>query len=153
MDNSQTKQNSQDQPVVSQVQPQQNPVQQVPTPQQPISGPHKEMGPTVEAPVVEYVSPAGHEVEPVLAPEVKEAGVESSPNIEKPQITEQQQKAGLQPAPEVTPVIASQQTNTIQLPYTYPQVQQKIKATKEDESAHWLMMLYKFILEKSGVKA
>ncbi len=141
MDTNQPNQNNQAQPL-----------HVAPQPQYPISGPHKEMAP-IEAPVSEYVAPAGHEVEPVLSPEVQEAGVETSPSIEAPQITDEHKKAGVVPPAQVTPVQVAQNPSAVPIPYTFTQVEEKFKETKSDESVHWLMKLYKFIFAREGVQA
>jgi hypothetical protein len=154
MDNSQNNQNTGGQQLVPQAQSQQNkPSQQPSAGQNPVSGSNKEMGP-IEAPVAEYVAASNpQEIEPVLVPEVKEAGVETAPNGETPELGEEHKKIGITKAPEVTPVAVSD-TPSVQLPtYTYPQVQQQIKDTPVEESAHWLAVLHKFILEKLGVRA
>ena len=123
-------------------------------PQNPVSGPHKELGPMMEAPVAEYVAPANpSEIEPVLTPEVKEVGVESAPNVETPQLTEEHKKVGITHAPEATPVTAAMSSQTVQWPYTYQQVEEKIKETTNEDSAHWLFKLHKLVLEKLGVRA
>ncbi len=146
MDNSQNNQNTPTPQV-------QNQTQQGPIVQQPISGPHKEMGPTIEAPLAEYVAPSSPtELEPVLAPEVKEAGVESTPTKEVPHITEEHKKMGVTPPSETIPVSITQSSSSVTLP-TYTQVQQTIKDTPVEESARWLAVLHKFILERLGVKA
>lgn len=121
-------------------------------PQNLISGPHKELGPVMEAPVAEYVAPSSpHETEPILTPEVKEAGVETVPSPEMPKITEEHKQAGVTPAAEAIPV-STTSTSSVSMPFTYPQVQQQLKETQVEESSHWLAMLHKFILERLGAK-
>lgn len=122
---------------------QQQPVAQ---PAMPVSGLHKEHAPlTMEAPVAEYVQPT--EVEPVLHPEVAEAGVEVVEQQERPQITVEQKAVGINHAPPVMPVTVAQ-PRTVTLPYTPQQVVALEKSTKVDESAHWLVMLTKYIMQK-----
>jgi hypothetical protein len=112
----------------------------------PVSGPHKEHAPlTVEAPVAEYVRPT--EVEPVLHPEVAESGVEVVEQQERPQISVEQKAVGVNHAPPVMPVSMTQ-TATVTLPYTPQQVVALEKTTKVDESAHWLVVLTKYIMQK-----
>lgn len=121
--------------------------------QTPISGPHKEMSPVVtEAPVQEYVAPSSpQEIEPVLPPEVKEAGVEAVTNNEFPKLSEEDRKAGIAPAPEATPVTDVSQQHSVQLPSPL-QVEQTIKTTTVQDSAHWHATLLKYLLARLGVK-
>lgn len=65
---------------------------------------HKEAGPslTLEQSVVEVLQPS--EVEPVLHPEVAEAGVEVSKDAELPDLTAHDKNAGLSHAPVITPI-------------------------------------------------
>lgn len=46
--------------------------------------------------LTEYASLPGSELEPDLAPELKEAGVEHSPNTERPTLTVQDKRLGIQ---------------------------------------------------------
>lgn len=116
-------------------------------PDNPVGGMGKEMGP-----IAEYIAPASpHEIEPVLPTEVKEAGVESVSQQETPKVTDDQKKLGVTLAPAEIPVSMSS-SMAIQIPYTYPQLQQKVKETPVDDSGHWLAVLYTFILERLGIK-
>lgn len=124
------------------------PVTQVqqPAPQVAVSGPHKEHAPvTIEAPVAEYMQPT--EVEPVLQPEVKEAGVEIVEQQERPEITVEQKSMGVSHAPPVMPVSVPQ-AQTVTLPYTPEQVATLAKTTKVEDSDHWLVLLTKYIMQK-----
>lgn len=121
-------------------------MQQPVQPMQPVSGPHKEHAPlTVEAPVAEYLRPT--EVEPVLHPEVAEAGVEVVEQQERPQISVEQKAVGVNHAPPVMPMTVSQ-TQTVTLPYTPQQVLAMEKTTKVENADHWLVVLTKYIMQK-----
>ncbi len=114
-------------------------------PQNPISGPHKEAGPILQAPVSEYVRPS--EVTPQIPPEVAEAGVEVAPNKEQPQLTQEHQAVGIQHAKEATPLTIPTQP-TVQLPYTPLEAKEIEKKTSITESKHWLAALTAYLLKK-----
>lgn len=122
----------------------------IPTPPNPVSGPHKEIAPirqvpVVEAPVTEYIRPT--EVSPQLNQEVVEAGVEVVNNPEQPQLTQEHKTAGLEPAKEAVPVTVPLQP-TIQLPYSAQQVKEIEKKVPISESKHWLAALTEYLLKK-----
>lgn len=140
------------QPVQPQVPPQTvAPIQPIQSPQYPVSGPHKEAAPIMQAPVSEYVRPT--EVAPQLQPEVREAGVEVVTNPEQPQLTQEHKAVGLEPAKEAVPVVIPTQP-TIQLPYTAQQAKEIEKKVPVAESRHWLAVLTEYLLKKlQGVTA
>ncbi|GIW61185.1 MAG: hypothetical protein KatS3mg089_0037 [Patescibacteria group bacterium] len=109
-----------------------------------ISGPQKEHAP-LEAPVVDYIKPT--EVEPVLHPEVKEVGVEISHDQEKPKLTEEHQRLGIEYAKESVPVSLSKTSGT-NLPYNPEQIAMLKKTTHKDDSKHWLVILTEYLLKK-----
>ncbi len=112
--------------------------------QYPLSGSQKEHAP-LEAPIAEYVKPT--EVEPVLHPEVKEVGVEASPNLEHPNLTEEHQRLGIEYAKESVPVSLSKTSGT-NLPYNPEQIAMLKKTTHKDDSKHWLVILTEYLLKK-----
>ncbi len=112
--------------------------------QYPVSGPLKEHAP-LETPSVEYIKPT--EVEPTLHPEVKEAGVEISPNLDRPPLTDEHQRLGIENAKESIPVSVSQ-TPSAQLPYTQEQIEMLKKNTSKDDSKHWLVILIEYLSKK-----
>jgi len=120
----------------------QKPIAQPPSP---MSGPHKEAGPVYQAPVSEYVRPT--EVTPQIPLEVAESGVEASPNIEQPQLTQEHKAVGIQHAKEATPV-AIPTHPTVQLPYTPLEAKEIEKTTSITESKHWLAALTEYLLKK-----
>ncbi len=116
----------------------------IPTPPNAMSGPLKEFGPTVAAPVAEVLTPS--DVEPDIPQEVKEAGVEASPNTEQPKIPQQvQQLTGIKPVSDAVPVPTAP-SDTIQLPMPEPEAEQVIKTKKVADSIRWLATL---ILEQA----
>lgn len=112
----------------------------------PVSGPHKERAPIMQAaPLAEYIQPT--EVTPQVPQEVAEAGVEVVANPEQPQLTSEHQAVGLQPAREAVPAVITQ-TQTIQLPYSAVVAQQVEKQSSVKESRHWLAILTEYLLKK-----
>lgn len=123
----------------------QMPQQPAPQPQYSVSGPHKEAGPIMQAPVSEYVRPS--EVTPQIPQEVSEAGVEVSPNPEHVPLNQTHQQVGIQHAKEATPVVIPTQP-TVQLPYTALEAKEIEKKTSINESKHWLAALTEYLLKK-----
>lgn len=138
----------------------QQPAQQVPQPQQPsspISGGNKEHGPIGSGKVAEYVAPHPSEATPELPQEVKEAGVEASPNVEQPGIPEEAKQAGVSHAKETVPVTVSDQAPTpqpVQLPtpMNYEEAKKEVSQGNPTNSKTWLGMLSKYVLEKFGMQ-
>lgn len=129
------------------IQPLSRPIQ---APQNPVSGPHKEVAPvrqmpTAEAPVAEYVRPT--EVAPQLQQEVVDAGVEVVHNPEQPQLTQEHKAVGLELAKEAVPVTIPAQPTT-QLPYSAQEVKEIEKKVPISESKHWLAALTEYLLKK-----
>lgn len=123
--------------------------QPIPQPQAPVSTPHKEAGPfhlagvhsdtsEVSSQIEELIVPS--EPEPIIQDELAEHGVEAVVDHEKPKITTEHIKVGLEPAKESTPV-ATQPSGFVQLPMTEEEAVKTIKTTKITESKHWLAML------------
>lgn len=112
--------------------------------QYPVSGPQKEHAP-IETSVAEYIKPT--QEEPLLQPEVKEVGVEVSPNLEHPSLTEEHQSLGIEYAKESVPV-AFPKKSSIQLPHTLEQTAMLKKTTNKDDSKHWLLTLAEYLLKK-----
>ena len=110
----------------------------IPVPPNAMSGPMKEFGPP-SAPPTELVMPT--EAAPDIPQEVKEAGVEESPNTEQPNIPQQvQQTTGIQPAHEAVPVPTAP-SDTIQLPMPEIDAVETIKKHKVIDSIRWLATL------------
>lgn len=149
MDDTIRTQQSGQQPVQQQSQPSaQLPVSQGQQPAQPVSGPHRERAP-LEAPVADYVQPSGHDVEPQVPQEVREAGVETKSEV--PQLPLDVQQAGVTHAKEVTAVTLTQQQQT-QLPYSYQQAHQIQKTGKKDDSQTWFAALITFLLKRMSLQ-
>lgn len=111
----------------------------IPTPPNAMSGPLKEFGPTLAAPVAEVLTPS--DAEPDIPQEVKEAGVEASPNTEQPNISPQvQQLTGIKPVSDAVP-LPTAPSDTIQLPMPEPEAEQLIKTKKVADSIRWLATL------------
>lgn len=84
-------------------------------PAEPVGGMNKEAGPVmhIEQPVSEVLTPS--EAEPVLSPELVEAGVEVPPNPHVPDLTVHDKNAGLSHAPVIAPV-PTQPSGAVVLP-------------------------------------
>lgn len=119
--------------------PAQDPQQQ-PSVQTPVSAAgtmHKEAG--LPLPTTELIRPT--EVEPIIPPEVAEYGVEAVKDHEKPELSLEDKKGGLEPAKEAVPV-PTQPSGLITLPMTQAQAMQTLKKTKSvSESVAWLAVL------------
>lgn len=110
----------------------------VPTTPDPISTPHKEMGP-IGGTVQEYITPS--EVEPTIPMEVAEHGVEAIVNPEVPSLPEEVKQAGVEPAKDVTPVVTNPQ-GTVHLPMTIQEAKKTVKFHKKiGDSLYWLATL------------
>jgi len=119
--------------------------QSIQQPQYPISGPHKETGPVMQAPVSEYLRPT--EVVPQISAEAAEAGVEESPNMEQFQLTSEHTAVGIKHAGNAMPVAIPTQP-AMQLPYTPLEAKEVVRSTSIAESKHWLASLTEFLLKK-----
>lgn len=76
------------------------------------------------------------EQEPIIHPEVREAGVSSVPKT--PPITQEQKNVGIQPAKETT-VVSTEPTGKIKLPIPESKAEEIIKNDKDtQDSAVWL---------------
>lgn len=101
---------------------------------EPVSSPHKEGMPTVQT---EHIKPA--EIEPVIHPEVKEAGVETY--TEKPVLDQEHVKIGVTHSPDSTSV-PTQPSGIINLPLTERQATNVVKVHKKvSDSVTWLAVL------------
>lgn len=112
--------------------------QQVQPPFMPIGSMHKEAGPSkiIEVPVSEIISPS--ESAPEISPEVEQAGVEVSKNVDVPDLTMHDKKAGLEHAPVIAPV-PTQPSGAVQLPLTPEQATETLKKQKNTKnSVTWL---------------
>jgi hypothetical protein len=128
--------------------------QQVPQPVSPVSGGHKEYAPI---PVrTEAVSHSPAESSPQIPNELRELGIEASPDTAKPDISPAAQQAGVQPVKTAAPVLtapsAAQPAAVLPTPMSYQQAVTNLKAHKSDESVSWLSMLSKYVLEKIGMQ-
>ena len=140
----------QNQPVQDASQTQVTPIQQ---PANPVSSGNKEHAPIGQAQAGEYVQPSPVEASPIIPHEVREAGVEESPDTMKPDIPPDVQQLGLQPVKTAValPTQLSDQV-VIPTPMSYQQAMTTLKSHKADESVAWLSMLSKYILEKLGMQ-
>ena len=114
------------------------PAPKVAPPATPVSLPHREAGPGLGR-MTEFVQPT--HAEPVLAPEVKEAGVEVAPNVEQPQIPAAVAQAGVQPAKAAVPVQPVTETVVQYLtdqPFSEVEAVKLEKSTKARDSIRWL---------------
>ncbi len=112
-------------------------------PDNPVSPSGKEFGPTTPASVKEYIQPSQPEV--TLSEEVKEAGVQPSPNTSQPALPPQQKHPQITLAKESVPVQTNPQ-GVIQLPMQEDRAIEVIKTNKPMESVRWLATL---ILEQA----
>lgn len=101
----------------------------------PVSAPQKEQQP-VSSEVSEFVKPS--EAEPVIHPELAEAGVEKIKEV--PDLTLEDKKAGLSAAKESVPV-STVPSGLVQLPMTEEEARRTIKTTKPSDSRHWWAVL------------
>ncbi len=95
------------------------------------------------------------EAEPQLHPEVKEAGVEVSPNHEVPSLTYDDKQAGLTHAKEVTPV-ATEPSGLVNMPFPTPMtLQQAETVIKTDrntaDSKLWLGTLIRKLFRQFDI--
>ncbi len=119
------------------------------TPPNAVSGPLKEFGPSVAVPA-EIIMPT--DVEPDIPQEVKEAGVEASPNTEQPNISQAVQHiTGIQPARDAVPVPVTPST-TIQLPMAEADAVQIIKTRSVAEAIRWFATLILRQTKRTQVK-
>lgn len=145
-----TKNPAQDQPVQDTAQVQTTPIQQ---PFQPVSGGNKEHAPLGVAAPSEHLRPAAVEASPAIPKEVRDAGVEESPDTTKPDIPPDAQKLGVQPVKTAVPVPTTLSDQpVVPTPMNYQQAMTTLKTHKADESVAWLSMLSKYILEKLGMQ-
>lgn len=103
----------------------------------------------IEAPASEYMQPT--EVAPTIPQEVSEV-VELSPDKEQPQLNETHTQVGISHSDPVSIQHPTAPTGSVTLPYTFEQATQIEKATKEDDSEHWLVLLSKYIMRKLAFK-
>lgn len=114
----------------------------------PVGGPHKEQAPRsgAEQP---YLQPT--EQNPVLSPEVQEAGVEVVTSQPQPKIpVEVKQATGLEPAKDAVPV-STEPSGIVQLPnipFKESEVDEIYKHTKPNDSKHWLVLLTKYVIDQ-----
>jgi hypothetical protein len=115
----------------------QQPPQQPQQPIEPVGGMHKEAGPTmvVEQPVAEVLTPS--ESEPVLHPEVVEAGVEVSKNLEAPPDLTMHDKGMIEHAPVIAPV-PTQPSGTLQYLIPEEKAVETLKHKNTSKSITWL---------------
>lgn len=98
----------------------------------------KEQAPVTTAPLPETGSIEPSEKAPQLPKEVAEAGVEIVKPHDVPQLTLEDKKAGLTPAPVIA-LVPTQPTDNIVLPMTGEQATQVVKTNKKpNNSIVWL---------------
>lgn len=105
---------------------------------QPVSLPHKELGPS--RPTHDYGSVSLSEPEPYISEEVAEAGVEVTPDTYRPDIPSDVVKLGVTPAKAATPVVTTS-TGKITLPLTQESAQTAKKTYSIRDSMRWLAEL------------
>lgn len=114
--------------------------QQQPVPPVPVSGIQKELqvGPISQPTTETLIKPT--ETEPVLSPEVSEAGVEAH-DYETIHLTEEQKKAGILPAKEATPM-PTEPSGMVHLPMDPKKAHIVLKTHKKiADSIVWLALL------------
>jgi hypothetical protein len=104
-------------------------------PQGAVSGPQKEYAPVRNEPIVRPSIP-----EVAIAPEIKEHGVEQSPDPHTPTVSPPAKQAGVEVAKEATPPPVSP-SGKVQLPMTVEQAQQLKKTKSWKDSIFWLAEL------------
>lgn len=107
----------------------------------PVSVPQKEQQP-VSPEISEFVKPS--EAEPVIHPELAEAGVEKVKEV--PDLTLEDRKAGLSAAKESVPV-STTPSGLVQLPMTEEEAKRTIKTTSVSDSRHWLAVLVEKVFQ------
>lgn len=115
-------------------QSQQSDVSAPPVGIQPVGGP-REQGPSSQMNASEIVIPT--EVEPVVSPEVKEAGVITVPNQEQIHVSPELKNAGVAAVKTAVPVQTTP-SYSIQLPITEEEAKKNIKIHPVFDSARWL---------------
>ena len=130
-------------------------------PQQPAQqisyGGNKEHGPVGTA-SVDRVQAAPVEAVPHIPEELRELGIEDSPNPHTPTVPNDARQAGVTPVKTAVPVTTVTSTDPIvpqaqiPTPVNYQQAMQNLREHKADESISWLSMLSKYILEKLGME-
>jgi len=105
---------------------------------EPVSLPHKELGPS--RPTHDFGSVSLSEPEPYLSEEVAEAGVEVTPNTHTPDIPPDAAKLGVSPANAAMPVVATS-TTKITLPLTEEKAVMAKKTYSIKDSMRWLAEL------------
>lgn len=117
------------------------------SPVQPQGAGHKEHAPVQEMAVHEAVKPT--EIEPVIDQELKEAGVEKAPDVERPELSVAEQNAGVAHAKEAVPVPALPTTVHLpELPMTHEQVLETVKTHKQDDTVVWYAKLVDYVRQK-----
>lgn len=105
----------------------------------PISGPQKEAEPlSISQNTQEYITPS--EIEPVIAPEVAEHGVETVTNQHVPQLTPEHKALGIEHAKETVQVVTVP-TGQVQLPMTVEEATVTVKQQKVSNSIVWIAAL------------
>jgi len=99
-----------------------------------ISGASKEHAPIPVTAATEIIKPT--EQEPVLAPELKEAGVETVPEADKLQIPQDLKAAGVEVIKTAAPVPVATSIND-SLPMTEKEAISKIKTNPPNSSVRW----------------
>lgn len=99
-----------------------------------ISGASKEHAPIPITATTEIIKPTDQE--PVLAPELKEAGVETVPEANEMQIPQEVKEAGVEPVKTAAPVPAATSIND-SLPMTEKEAINKIKTNPPNSSVRW----------------
>lgn len=112
-------------------------VQTVATPGQPVapvSTGHKEAAPMLQS---VDIKPSDHtELVPNVDQELKEAGVEHTPQVEHPKLTAEDKKAGIEVAKAAVPV-SSVTGSKVKLPFTEEKVEEIRKTTSLKDSLRW----------------
>lgn len=114
------------------------------------SGVHKEQAPTASVHVIpETTATPSQELthsepEPILHPEVEQAGVTVVKQV--PDLKLEDQKAGLSHAPAIAP-IPTQPINTVQYPMTYVQAEQIIKTHPVKDSIRWIAVMVEKLIK------
>jgi hypothetical protein len=121
----------------------------------PISGGNKEHAP-ISTGRSEYMAVSPAETVPHIPQELRELGIEESPDTAQPDVSAAARAAGVQPVKTAVPVsttpqgIVQIQTGPVPTPFDLQQATVNLKSHKADESITWLSMLSKYILEKIG---
>lgn len=115
----------------------------------PVGSVHKEFGPTAVS-THEIMQPAGEHVEPQLAPEVREVGVQAVKEV--PDLTLHDKKSGIQVAKESTPHPTGP-TGVVNYVMSEEEAKEEVKHKDVSRSWYWAAVAVLKQIHKKLIKA